>query len=113
METVARFHKTEDAYLFRAFLESEGIPACVLDENISQLCWHYTIAVGGIRVAVADEDAKQAAAMYKEYEQTLTAKPAAVGDVRYWPVVLLLTFLMSVPFMIFGRKLPNSEDGKP
>lgn len=113
MQTVAKFHKTEDAYLFRAFLESEGIPAHVFDENISQLFWHYTIAVGGVRVAVADEDAEQAAVIYKDYEQTLTAKPAAVGDVRYWPIVLLLTFLMSAPFMIFGRKPPLSEDRKP
>lgn len=113
MQTVARFHKTEDAYLFRAFLESEGIPAHVFDENVSQLFWHYTIAVGGVRVVVADENVFKASSIYKEYENTLTAKPAAVGDVKYWPIVLLVTFLMSVPFMIFGRKPPDPVDGKP
>lgn len=113
METVVRFHKTEDAYLFRAFLESEGIPAYVFDENVSQLYWHYTIALGGVRVVVGNEDINKSTSIYKEYEKTLTAEPAAVGDVKYWPIALLVTFLMSVPFMIFGRKPPDPVDGKP
>lgn len=113
METVARYHKTEDAYLFRAYLESEGISAYVFDENVPQLFWHYTIAVGGVRVVVAPEDADAAAAFYKEYDQTLAAEPQAVGDVKYWPLALLVTLIVSVPFIAFGRKPPQPETGKP
>ena len=113
MDTVARFHKTEDAYLFRSFLESEGIPAYVFDENICQWMWHNTIAFGGVRVAVADEDVEAAASIYREYEKTLTAHPIAVGDVKLWPLALLATFLLGAPFMIFGRKALNPENRKP
>lgn len=113
MQTVAKFHKTEDAYLFRSYLESEGIPAHVFDENISQWLWHHTIAFGGVRVVVADEDVADAASIYEEYEKTLTAHPSAVGDVKFWPIALLATLLLGAPFMLFGRKPLKPDDGKP
>jgi len=39
MKTVARFYKSEDAYLFRSFLESEEIAAHVFDEYVPQNNW--------------------------------------------------------------------------
>lgn len=113
METVAKFHKTEDAYLFRSYLESEGIPAFVFDENISQVFWHHTIAFGGVRVAVADDDADTAVALFKDYEKTITAGPSAVGDVKFWPFALAATLFLGVPFMMFGRKQPKPADETP
>jgi hypothetical protein len=113
METIVRFHKAEEAYLFRSYLESEGITAHVFDEHVPQLCWTYTILIGGIRVVVAKEDSERAAELFRGYEALVNAPPAVVGDVKFWPIVLLATFAIGVPFMIFGRKPPQSESGNP
>lgn len=61
METVARFYKVEEAYLFRSFLESEGIAAHVFDDYVPQVQWLWTLAIGGIRVVVDRENAGRAA----------------------------------------------------
>ncbi len=36
MKVVTNFHKCEEAYLFKAFLESEGIEAHIFDEFTPQ-----------------------------------------------------------------------------
>lgn len=113
METIVRFQKVEDAYLFRAYLESEGIAAHVLDENISQMSLHHAIAVGGVRVAVADEDAEQAAAFHRNYTHVISTEAAAVGAMRFFPFALLVRFLVWIRTTIFGRKPPLSEDRNP
>jgi hypothetical protein len=56
MKTIATFNKPEEAHLFRTRLEAVGVPAFVLDENMVQLDWLYSNAIGGVRVQVADED---------------------------------------------------------
>ena len=61
MKTIARFDAPEDAYLFRAFLDAQGVDASVLDENVAQLFWHYRAATGGVRVVIHDEDDLSAA----------------------------------------------------
>ncbi|MGJ8635090.1 MAG: hypothetical protein ACSHX7_14335 [Luteolibacter sp.] len=108
METVATFSKGEDAYLFRSFLESEGIAAHVFDEYVAQNYWLYTNAVGGIRVAVDVEDAAEAERLYRSYEETVFAEPQVVGEVKAWPAVLLATFIVGVPFLFIGRKKPEA-----
>ncbi len=113
METIARFYKGEDAHLFRSYLESEGIVAHVLDEYTPQVNWAYTHVIGGIRVTAAPEDAEEARRIFEEYEERTTAGEPAVGDVKAWPFALLVTFLIGVPLMIFGRKLPMAEVGNP
>jgi hypothetical protein len=104
METVARFYKAEDAYLFRSFLESEGIAAHVFDEYTPQNHWLWTQLIGGVRVVVDREDAGQATELYKSYEATVNAEPRVVGDVKAWPLVLLASFAIGVPFFFLGRK---------
>jgi hypothetical protein len=111
METIVRFHKGEDAYLFRSFLESEGISAHVFDEYTPQAYWLYTHAIGGIRVVVNTEDAKEAAQLFRAYEENVNAEPAVVGDVKVWPVVLLVSYFVGVPFFLFGRKTPKGSAG--
>lgn len=107
METVARFYKVEEAYLFRSFLESEGIAAYIFDENVPQIQWFWTLAIGGIRVLTDKKDAGRAAELYKSYEKTVNAEPRVVGDVKAWPLVLLASFAIGVPFFLFGRKPPG------
>ena len=54
MTTIATFNKPEDAHLLRLRLESGGIAAFLVDENITQMEW--SLLTGGVRVQVADGD---------------------------------------------------------
>lgn len=113
METVVRFHKVEDAYLFCSYLESEGISAHVFDEHISQFFWTHIVLFGGVRVVVGAEDLERASDLFREYETRIIAAPAVVGEVKFWALALLATFAIGVPFMLFGRKPPVEEKGNP
>jgi hypothetical protein len=104
METVARFYKVEEAYLFRSFLESEGIAAFVFDEHVPQIHWFSTQLIGGVRVVVDGEDAARAGEFFKSYETNVNAGPQVVGDVKAWPLVLLVSFIVGVPLFLLGRK---------
>ena len=55
--TVAAFHKPVDAYLARAFLDSQGIECVLLNEHIG---WLYGSAAGGVRLAVRGADHERA-----------------------------------------------------
>jgi hypothetical protein len=103
MTTVATFTVAEDAHLFRSFLESRGIEAHVLDENMVQLFWHYSNALGGVRVVVDELDVEEARAAYQEYMAALREGPYPVAPVRGWPVVIVLSIAMGIPLLIFGR----------
>jgi len=61
--TVAQFETWPDASIARGLLESEGIEAWLMDENLVQLDWLYSIAVGGIKVQVQRKDAAAARAV--------------------------------------------------
>jgi hypothetical protein len=105
MRTLAHFDAPEDAYLFRAFLESRGIGSSVLDEHVAQLFWHYRRATGGVRVVIGDEvDPVEAEAAREEYFSALAAREPVAGEVRWWPVVLLLSWFVGGPLLLFGRK---------
>ena len=108
MNTIARFYKSEDAHLFRSFLESKGISAHVFDEHTPQLHWLYTIAIGGIRVMVDPADAEKAAELYADYDQNIAKADVTSGEIRFWPVVILVSLFVSIPLFIFGRKPPRS-----
>src|SRR3954464_9164202 len=56
METIATFSKPEDAHLLRMRLEAAGIEAFVQDENVIQMDWLLSNAVGGVRVQVGNDD---------------------------------------------------------
>lgn len=105
MKTIAWFDAPEDAYLFRAFLDARGVNATVLDENVAQLFWHYRAATGGVRVVIHDEDDLSAAEeARREYFATINAKPSVTSEVRWWPVVLLLSWVVGGPLLLFGRR---------
>jgi hypothetical protein len=109
MVTIAKFSKSEDAYLFRSFLNAQGIEAHIFDEHISQLFWHYTQAFGGIRVVVADEDVEQAEELYLEYDASMKSAPFVVPPVRAWPIVALASLFLGLPVMLFGRKSKSDD----
>jgi hypothetical protein len=111
MITIATFTLPEDAHLFRMFLESRDVPAVLLDEHFAQLFWHYSNAIGGVRVAVEESDAEAAAALHGEYMASLRTGPYPVKPPRLWPVVALLSLAVGAPFLLFGRG--PAGKGKP
>lgn len=56
MRTLAAFGHPDQAHLLRMRLESCGIAAHVRDENMVALDWLASLAIGGVKVDVADED---------------------------------------------------------
>ena len=104
MITIATFPTPEDAYLFRAFLGSQGIDASLNDEHFVQLFWCYSNTIGGVRVVVDESDADDASEAYGTYMKALRDGPYPMNPVRAWPVVILLSLLMGAPFLLFGRK---------
>ena len=109
MTTIATFPTPEDAHLFRAYLESRGIEGFLRDENTAQLFWIYSNAIGGVRLEVADEDAEEAAEIYHEYMAALRSGPYPENPVRAWPVVALVSLLVGLPLLHFGRRKSGPE----
>jgi hypothetical protein len=59
--TVATFPEAIEAHIFRNRLEAEGIPCVLADENIvSNQPWH-SIAYGGVKLRVRQQDQERAA----------------------------------------------------
>lgn len=103
MTTIATFTTAEDAHLFRMFLGSRGIEARVLDEYLVQLCWHYSNAIGGVRVSVADDEEEVATTIYQEYMDAIRKGPYPSRPVRAWPLMLVLSIAFGAPLIIFER----------
>lgn len=60
MTTVATCTKAEDAHLVRALLEGSGVTAYLRDELQISVDLGASLALGGIKVDVNDEDAARA-----------------------------------------------------
>jgi cell division septation protein DedD len=68
MRTVAAFNHADQAHFLRSRLEGSGIEAHVRDEHMVSLDWLAALAVGGVKVDVADEDYEAAVALLAEDE---------------------------------------------
>lgn len=66
MITVGTFSKPEEAHLLRMRLEAGGVRAFVQDENLVQMHWLYSNAIGGVRVQIAEEDHAQAVEILRD-----------------------------------------------
>lgn len=109
MRTIARFQQAEDAHLLRSFLASRGVEAGVLDEHVIQIFWHYSDALGGVRVVVGDSQANEAVEAYRDYLDALVECPRPVTVARAWPLVLLGFWMFGVPALIFGRRVVSGK----
>lgn len=58
--TIATYDQTIDAHIALGRLSAEGIEAQLFDDNMVQMDWLYSIALGGIKLRVARIDAKAA-----------------------------------------------------
>ena len=66
--TVAHFTDALEAHVARGLLESEGIDAHLGDEHLTQANWEWRLAVGGIKLRVADAHAERAHAVLRAME---------------------------------------------
>jgi hypothetical protein len=60
MVTIAKFRDLPEALLAQGNLNSSGIEAVLLDDNLVRLDWLWSNAVGGIKLQVKIEDADEA-----------------------------------------------------
>ena len=73
---IARFRDLVPAQLAQGALQSAGIDAQLLDDNMIRLDWFASHAIGGVRLVVAREDAEPAA----EILQAPTPQITDVGE---------------------------------
>ncbi len=112
MTTIATFPTPEDAHLFRAFLGSRGMDAYLKDEHLIQFFWFYSSCAGGVKVDVMDSDAENATDAYRTYMKALRSGPYPLNPVRAWPLVFLLSLIVSGPVVLFGRRNRSPETGQ-
>ncbi len=60
MPVVASYSKADEAYLAASLLEGNDIECEVLDAETVTMDWYISNAVGGVKLAVAPEDAERA-----------------------------------------------------
>ena len=68
MRVLAAYPTADAAYMVASRLESAGIEVEVRDESIVSLNWMYALAVGGVKLAVREEDYDDAVAILSEPE---------------------------------------------
>lgn len=57
---IARYDGMPEAHIAMGRLAAEGIESWLADEHLVQTDWLYSIAVGGIKLQVAEDDAERA-----------------------------------------------------
>lgn len=57
---VQTFMFPQDAYMAKAYIESEGIPVLLQDEMTTQVYSLYSNAIGGVKLLVRDQDVAEA-----------------------------------------------------
>jgi hypothetical protein len=65
---LARFFVPTDAYMMKACLESNGVPAVIADANMVQANEFLTTAIGGVRVLVPESHFEQAVQIRKSFD---------------------------------------------
>lgn len=70
MITLKTFDNSIDAHLLKTKLESEGISCFLFDENIVSLDPLYNMAVGGIKLRIAETDQEKAIQIIRQIETT-------------------------------------------
>ena len=80
-----------------------------MDENLVQLCWHDSDAVGGVHISVADDDLDVAIPIYQDHMSSLRNECYPLNPVRAWPVGAFFPIVFGIPLILFGRILNKSE----
>jgi hypothetical protein len=84
--TLCSYRDPIDAELAKAHLESAGIPAVILDRHLAAIQWLYSNAIGGVKIAVDQDDVQSARRLLNEDRSTELSSvaesqsPPADGD---------------------------------
>lgn len=73
MITIKTFLDSIEANIVKGRLESEGIPALLIDENTVNTYWIYAQAIGGIRLQVQEIHVAKALAVLNENQAKMYA----------------------------------------
>lgn len=71
MITIASFPDLPSAYLARSLLEASGIPCFLANEYLIGVQWGYAPAVGGVELAVHEQNRQEALALLAENDARL------------------------------------------
>ena len=105
MKVIAQYSKPEEAYLASSVLEANGINAEVRDDKIINLNWFYSNAVGGVKLAVPEDEVERA----KVILDLGTSEPGIVAcpncdsldtrmrDLNFWQALGLALFSIPIP----------------
>ena len=67
--TVATFNDPVEAVIAQNYLQSEGITACLIDENTVSTDWALGNAIGGIKLQVASHSVEEALSLLRRRER--------------------------------------------
>lgn len=65
-KTIITFTNPQEAYIAKAYLDSEGIESYVLDDLTVQVNFLYSNAIGGVKVLVRDTDCERGIALLEK-----------------------------------------------
>jgi DNA-directed RNA polymerase subunit RPC12/RpoP len=85
--TVAAFREPWEAHMFCSRLEAEGVPAFVVHEYHIGNAWHYSTALGGVKVQVCEERKEEAKSIERccwsgEFRSLLESQFGAIDDIH-------------------------------
>ncbi len=119
---IATFNNSLEATLTQEILKTQGIESWFQDEATVNLAWHLTIAVGGIKLVVREQDEQLARTILDEYQTSLNqesyleliptdkilrrALRAAMVGLMFLPLQLYSLWLL---LTLFGNGLPKTR----
>ena len=77
---IATFNNSIEASLTQEILKTQGIESWFQDEATVNLAWHLTIAVGGIKLFVREQDEQLARTILDEYQASLNEETSENSD---------------------------------
>jgi hypothetical protein len=85
--TVAAFREPWEAHMFCSRLEAEGVPAFMVHEYHIGNAWHFSTALGGVKVQVFEEEKEAAKSIERrclggEFRSLLDSKFGTMDDVH-------------------------------
>jgi DNA-directed RNA polymerase subunit RPC12/RpoP len=123
LTTVAAFREPWEAHMFCSRLEAEGVPAFVAHERHVGIAWHYSMALGGVKVQVDEVWKDEAESIQRrcgsgEFRSLLESEFGALDDIHcpncgsraHWkrrPILSAIIAIMGLGFL--GIVLPPTS----
>ncbi len=122
---IGTYPEATAAHLARVRLDAAGIESWLVDENVASAYPFYTQVIGGVKLAVREDDALAAASFiqgldvdeYQRYQQSLLQCPMCgstrVGEnaMRFFWLLLLTLLTFGFYLMMFHRRYKCKDCG--